>query len=323
MYQDVQPVRICQCGKMIPAKDRICNYCGEDDNYELTSEEVALSFNELLNQIDNAFFRFENYLRGNLDEYNGFGFAYHFIILFAKAKHDKNNTVATSIRITLYFRLLQQHVYDVDKGRYNNKKANDNNDFVEDCEDMSYICNQLLHKFLNFETQSQIDEFNKKYSIEDISKEHNIKPNNLPVQINDKRHLVFNDTDTVNKILERLSPYFEDSFEQLEQALLGKYLEQPLLFPHNQNRLVEVFRRLQYNRFLLSNSTEIADWLCKNFHFRYTKGDISESKQFNRSTVYEILTKGKGEPSNKSRILQVDWLPYHTPAFLKRLNAKN
>jgi hypothetical protein len=323
MYDELEPIRICQkCRKMIPAKDSICGFCGEDDKFELTSEEVALPFDELLNRINNGFFRFEKFLSGKMDDYKSFGFAYHFNVLFAKGKLYENKTIATSIIMEHYFRLLQQHIYDVDKGRYSNKEANNNEDFVEDCEDMDYICGALLHKFSDFHTQSQINEANKKYSIEDISIGNNTTTPNLPVQKKFIKHLRFNDIETIDKLLELLYPYFEDTILKLEQALSGEILDQPLLFPHNQNRLVEVFRRLQYNNYLLSNSTQVANWLCKNFQFIYKKGGNQEARPMNFNSVYEILTKGKGEPTISLRIAQVDWLPHRSPEFLKKRKEK-
>ena len=47
------------------------------------------------------------------------------------------------------------------------------------------------------------------------------------------------------------------------------YLDIPpnskITFMSNQNRLVEVFRRLKYNGFLFETWTGIRNWLCNNF----------------------------------------------------------
>ena len=97
-------------------------------------------------------------------------------------------------------------------------------------------------------------------------------------------------------------------------------LNELLLFPHNGNRFIEVFRRLKYNGKLLNQYTEIRDWICSNFAFRYKKGTNEKTETFKENTVYDIL-KGKAgaEPTKKNRILQnLDWLPYKTKSQIGR-----
>jgi len=67
-------------------------------------------------------------------------------------------------------------------------------------------------------------------------------------------------------LFQELGRFFStEDHEPLMQLLLGGISERKLFFKANQNRLVEVFRRLKYNGFLLETSTEIRDWLCNHF----------------------------------------------------------
>ncbi|NTV47903.1 MAG: hypothetical protein HGB11_15600 [Chlorobiales bacterium] len=119
---------------------------------------------------------------------------------------------------------------------------------------------------------------------------------------------------------ERLALFYELScfFKEDDHALLMKLLqgetaERKLFFNGNQNRLVEVFRRLKYNGFLFETWTGIRDWLCNNFLYL----SKTEVRNLNPQSVWDILSKAKGEPSPKSRICRFVWLPYRMPAVLK------
>ena len=100
------------------------------------------------------------------------------------------------------------------------------------------------------------------------------------------------------------------------KALQGEQLGEILLFPHNQNKFVEVFRRLKYNGFLLNTDTETKNWICTTFQF--VKKGFAEPQPFNESSVWDNLNKGKGEPTKKERICITDWLPYKSPLQLTR-----
>lgn len=120
----------------------------------------------------------------------------------------------------------------------------------------------------------------------------------------------FSSTVIIESLHNELKGYFQGKEAELKRALQGKQLQEFLLFPHNQNKFVEVFKRLKYNGFLLSTPKETKDWICSTFTYQYQKGNQKEVREFNTSTVHDILTKDKGEPTKKERICIVDWLPY-------------
>jgi len=151
--------------------------------------------------------------------------------------------------------------------------------------------------------------------LKEIGNRRNIKA--LPPQQNEKPKpelnealISFSSTEIIESLHNELKGYFQGKETELKRALHGKQLQEFLLFPHNQNKFVEVFKRLKYNGFLLSTPKEINDWICSTFTYQYNKGNKKEVREFNTSTVHDILTKDKGEPTKKERICIVDWLPY-------------
>lgn len=134
-------------------------------------------------------------------------------------------------------------------------------------------------------------------------------------ELNRKR-ITFKNSETIEKVHAELKGYFPNKEAELLKALHGEQLTEILLFPHNQNKFVEVFKRLKYNGYLLSTPKETKDWICSTYAYQYQKGNKKEVRKFNTSTVHDILTKDKGEPTKNERICIVDWLPYKS--HLKR-----
>lgn len=117
------------------------------------------------------------------------------------------------------------------------------------------------------------------------------------------------------ELLGCLEVFFDPSDRlALKKLLEGHPIDHKLVFNGNQNRFVEVFRRLSYNGFLHESWTNIRDWLCGHFSYRAKTGIAVLSQ----NSVWDILAKSKGEPTGRSRICFLDWLPYKTSASLKR-----
>lgn len=131
----------------------------------------------------------------------------------------------------------------------------------------------------------------------------------------------FSSTEIIDSLHSELKGYFQGKEAELKKALQGEQLKEFLLFPHNQNKFVEVFKRLKYNGFLLSTPKEINNWICSNFTYIRTKGDKKEVKNFNESTIKTLLTNSvkerQAEPTPKERICTPDWLPHFWSNELK------
>ena len=162
----------------------------------------------------------------------------------------------------------------------------------------------LLGKKMKYEILHSEDVAETK-STPDQGEDTLTKPRKITNENFDNRAISIN-SDIIDKLYAKLKTYFPKREKDLKKVLKGKQNSEPLIFPHNQNKFVEVFRRLKYNDYLLNTPTEIKDWICDNF--KRKKGE--EVMPFNPTTVWDILTKGKGEPTKKERICIVDWLPY-------------
>jgi len=128
--------------------------------------------------------------------------------------------------------------------------------------------------------------------------------------------ITFKNSEIIDKIHSELKGYFPNKEAELLKALQGEQLSEILLFPHNQNKFVEVFRRIKYNGFLLNNDTETKNWICTTFQF--VKKRFAKPQPFNQNSVWDNLNKGKGEPTKKERICITEWLPYKSPLQLTR-----
>jgi hypothetical protein len=116
------------------------------------------------------------------------------------------------------------------------------------------------------------------------------------------------------ELLGCLDVFFDPADRVALKALLqGQIVSHKLVFHGHQNQLVEVFRRLTYNGFLHETWTSLREWLFGHFAYISKKGIADLSM----NSVWDILSKAKGEPASKSRICMFGWLPFKTIAVLK------
>ena len=173
---------------------------------------------------------------------------------------------------------------------------------------------EILHHLQNFEANN-----NSSKEFGDNNTKHPDKAANQKEidQETTKKLIIFNKPDIIDSLFEELKDFFPEREADLKTALQGAKLDTLLLFPHNQNKFTEVFRRLKYNGFITNSQTEINNWLCTNFQFRYKKGKTEELRNFNQSSVWNLLSKAAGEPPKNERICQLYWLPYKSPGQLQ------
>ncbi len=169
----------------------------------------------------------------------------------------------------------------------------------------------LIQKKISLEQLDEIEEQRGAKSKQNTQSngEYSNEPDlpELPVKL-----IIFDSLETINLVHDELKRYFPSKESELMKALNGERLAEKILFPHRGNMLIEVFRRLIYNGRLINNLTEVRNWICLNFTYRYKKGDIEKVASFKESTVYDVL-KGKPgtEPSKHKRLLSnLEWLPH-------------
>jgi len=121
-------------------------------------------------------------------------------------------------------------------------------------------------------------------------------------------------------IIKEMIPEIEHMFQNkhlLPDVLAGNSTKELLKFNGSQNQLVELFRRMCYNNHISENKTQVAKWMSENFQYYDPKG--KSHLDLNEDTVYEILTKGKGEAKKSKRICNIYSLPYKSISQLSRM----
>ncbi|MEH6618511.1 hypothetical protein [Maribacter arcticus] len=122
-----------------------------------------------------------------------------------------------------------------------------------------YEAPNVTSKFINW-----VDKEMLKMELEALylnRKENQNKSGKVLKSLTPKILIKFKNEDTVHKLHKLLRGYFSCDENELLNALSGQHLKNPLIFPHNQNKFVEVFKRAKYNNLILSSSTEIKFWI--------------------------------------------------------------
>jgi len=117
--------------------------------------------------------------------------------------------------------------------------------------------------------------------------------------------------DIVNELFEGLKGFFDvEDHQYLRYVLEGENVDRMLIFQSNANRFIELWKRMQYNKSAINSKMEIANWICRNFMYKYVKGNVNEVRSFNKNTVWTGLKYKGPEPRKEQRICLFDWLPY-------------
>jgi hypothetical protein len=123
------------------------------------------------------------------------------------------------------------------------------------------------------------------------------------------------DLEFSHDLYENFKAYF--SFQQHEilyQVIVDRELIEGLCFNGNINTLVELFKRLRYNKRIIVKSNKVLNqWINKVFCIRDEKGDLRKLKP---GTVESVMKKPKNEPAKGNRILE-NLAPYIPPAKRK------
>ena len=164
--------------------------------------------NELINTINDAFFRLESFLNGNLPNYEYFGFDSAFTKLFLEAKKENNFTYKNCKLIGQYYVLLNQLSVSIDKSDFSNQNAYENNNFIKVSEEIDNLQWERVEEFCEFSTDDEIEEYEHKFSITDILKKTNgeIDKLNKRKKIDSQIKLIdlFNSTESYNSVLSDL-----------------------------------------------------------------------------------------------------------------------
>jgi len=127
--------------------------------------------NEIITQINNAFYRLECFMNGTIKEYQHFDFLLSFTNLFAEVKKSENFTYENCKLIGKYWSITEQIRVDFDNSDFENQDAYDNDDFNKDCEDICFLNYERIDDFSEFTTPDEVAEIETKSSITEIIQE--------------------------------------------------------------------------------------------------------------------------------------------------------
>jgi hypothetical protein len=135
-----------------------------------------MNFQNIVAEINNAFFRLESFMNGTTSDYQYFGFNDAFTKLFSEAQKPEKFTYDNCKLIGKYWELTAQIRVDYDKSDFENSEAYDNEMFCKDCEEIMYLNWERIDEFTAFSTPDEIAESERKFSITDILKAPALPP---------------------------------------------------------------------------------------------------------------------------------------------------
>ena len=159
--------------KAISLKREFSKILGQiEQNYPMSN----YNFQEIITEINNAFFRLESFMNGSISNYQYFGFNEAFTKLFNEAIKPENFTYNNCKLIGKYWDLTEQIRVDFDQSNFENSEAYENEDFCEDCNEIMYVNWDRIDEFMVFSTPDEIAEAERKFSITDILKAPALPP---------------------------------------------------------------------------------------------------------------------------------------------------
>lgn len=135
---------------------------------------INYNFQEIVTNINNAFFRLESFMNGTVKNYDYFGFNEAFTKLFNEGTKPENFTYDNCKLISEYWSLTEQIRVDYDQSNFENSEAYENEMFCKDCNEIMYLNYDRLYEFNAFYKAVEPEE--KKFSITDILKTTPLPP---------------------------------------------------------------------------------------------------------------------------------------------------
>ncbi len=136
------------------------------------------NLNEVIDQINKAFYKLESYMNSKIDNYQYFGFDLAFTKLFTKGKMSENFTYENCKLISQYWHLLERLRYDLDQGNYEAENILENEGFEKDAGEIEHLAWDRCEEFSQFQTSDEIakEEAELSFSITDIINTNISKP---------------------------------------------------------------------------------------------------------------------------------------------------
>ncbi len=246
------------------------------------------SFKELVEEINNAFFRLESFMNGTINNYHYFGFNDAFTRLFSEAKKTENFTYDNCKLIGRYWNLTEQTRCDYDISNFKNSKAYENDMFCKDCDELMYLNYDRIEEFTAFSTPDEVKEMERKFSITDIltpslTPQQTEKPKPEQYEVLSSQITHPKRTEIAEAIKGKYRSYKGKDFKILYEALL-----QLDLFPKKGKRSL-FFRCLQNESYSINNVQMLEDKYFKT-GYKNPKGTYEKSEdEMQRDEIIEYL----------------------------------
>lgn len=274
-----------KCGALIEAREKMCIYCKHVFEIpKLTPEEQAISYNQICEDINNAFFRFESFMYGNATTYQSFNFDRAFSILFFKTREAVNYVPKNFKLIGKYWELTQQITYDHDKTNYTNYNIDDNEDFINDLNAIYHLYDDRLYEFNEFTLPEDWEE--KRLSILDIQKDF-FESKHIEQQVQPKQILKKSKKKSKEK---EVKNEFSKLINEIEIAFKYNYpvLEKPLQFYYNAK---ECIRKFKYVTPIKFKSFSKKETILALKHFDFVLNELLAHAQTDFKTIEKWLLK--------------------------------
>jgi hypothetical protein len=241
-----------------------------------------MTFQGLVTEINNAFFRLESFMKGTITDYHYFGFNKAVNKLFIEARKPENYTYDNCKLIGEYWKLAQQIGINYDQSEYENWEfiyAEENEDvfngFHQDCYELIYLYDDQIEKFIEFSTSDEIAESERKFSITDI-----LKVPALPTQQSETK------TDKLKAELGKYGFFELPKVKQLSEPNRQKLIE--LISRHGLPYSIAMFEFLDFLKHIAQEhfktkdklNKEVAKWFNSDKDGRAVKGNISSLSDY-------------------------------------------
>lgn len=234
-----------------------------------------MRFQEIITEINNAFFRLESFMNGTVKYYQYFGFNEAFTKLFNEAIKPENFTYNNCKLIGEYWNLTEQIRVDYDKSDFKNSEAYENELFCNDCDEITYLNWERIEEFTAFSTPDEIAESECKFSITDILNAPALPPQQTETE-----------TDKLKAELGKYGffelPKVKQISEQSKQSLIELISTKGLPYSIAMFDFLGFLEHILSEHFKTKNklNIEVAKWFNSDKEGRSVKGNISSLSDY-------------------------------------------
>lgn len=249
--------------------------------------------NNLISEINNAFYRLEKFMKGSSLEYNTFYFNDAFTLLFNELTKFENLNKNNDALINSYYKLLNQIYYDYDKSAFFNTDGYENEDFNHDCNEIIYLASERYEDF-------NIDEDGNSTRISITDLVHNINNNSIKADYESFQLLKIEIDDFISKLEMDISQNYDNEKYLILLDFINLIKEDASNDMQNTLKSIPETDKIKFFQMMLPKIKEQLASL-KEKHYN------SEISNFLNKDVIHSITKTKIINISKSKKLADKW----------------